>query len=278
MDKRYVVAVSGGVDSVVLLHMLLDANVGDIVVAHFDHGIRSDSRDDANFVAKLARQYELPFETQREELGKQASEDLARTRRYAFLRDVADRHDARIITAHHGDDVIETVAINMTRGTGWRGLSVMDSDILRPLLDMSKSEILAYAATYGLPWRDDSTNTSDAYLRNRIRRRSMPLHDDVKRQVLGLRAHQVDTKRQIDQEVLRLIGPGPEYSRYFFTHVPQVVALECLRTATRAKLTRPQLQRALITIKTAKPAALYVAGSGIHLRFTSRNFTVQLIK
>lgn len=278
MDNRYVVAVSGGVDSVVLLHMLQQAAVGDIIVAHFDHGIRHDSAMDADFVGQLAARHNVIFETRREELGEQASEDAARIRRYLFLREVAERHNARIITAHHADDVIETVAINMTRGTGWRGLSVMDSDVIRPLLDMSKAEIMAYAAAYKLEWRDDSTNASNAYLRNRIRRRSMPLHDDIKRQLLGLRAHQVEAKRQIDQEVERLIGAGPEYSRYFFTHVPQTVALECLRAATRAKLTRPQLVRALIAIKTAKSGALYVAGSGITLRFTSRNFTVQLIK
>jgi len=69
------------------------------------------------------------------------------------------------MTAHHADDVIETIAINHLRGTGWRGLAVLDSDIVRPLLGMSKEVIKDYAQKRGLTWREDSTNTSDVYLR-----------------------------------------------------------------------------------------------------------------
>ena len=79
---RYIVAVSGGVDSVALLDMLARLSDHELIVAHFDHGIRSDSAEDALFVSGLAEQYGLPFEMRREELGSNASEDLARTRRY----------------------------------------------------------------------------------------------------------------------------------------------------------------------------------------------------
>ena len=104
MSNKYVVAVSGGVDSVVLLHMLAHRPDIELVVAHFDHGIRDYSVADAQFVKELADSYGLPFESRREKLGKQASEDLARSRRYAFLRSVADKHQAKIMTAHHADD------------------------------------------------------------------------------------------------------------------------------------------------------------------------------
>lgn len=278
MKKRYVVAVSGGVDSVVLLHKLQQQPDLELIVAHFDHGIRDDSKDDAGFVKQLAKDYGLAFETAREELGKQASEELARERRYAFLRAVAKKHDARLVTAHHADDAVETVAINLTRGTGWRGLAVLDSDVIRPLIGMSKQEILEYAKTHVLSWHEDSTNASDVYLRNRLRRKTTELTNDNKRQLLALRSHQISSKRKIEGEVRRLIGDGPHYSRYFFTHVDPTVAIECLRYCTLARLTRPQLERVLIAIKTAKPGSTFQAGDGILFRFTSRNFTVELIK
>lgn len=278
MKTRYVVAVSGGVDSVVLLHMLTRSPDLEMIVAHFDHGIRDTSADDATFVESLAKQYDLPFVSKREELGSQASEELARTRRYAFLRSVAKDYDAQIVTAHHADDAVETVAINLTRGTGWRGSAVLDSDIRRPLLDMTKEEIIAYAQTHKLVWHDDVTNESDAYLRNRIRRKTSTLDDDTKRQLLGLRAHQIDLKHTIDSEVQRLIGEGPQYSRYFFTYAQHTAALECLRSITDSQLTRPQQIRALLAIKTSPAGAQYQAGSGIVFRFTSRNFEVELIK
>lgn len=271
-------AVSGGVDSVALLHALQEAPGVDLVVAHFDHGIRDDSYQDAAFVKDLAQSYKLPFESRREELGSGASEELARSQRYAFLREVALNHNATIITAHHADDTIETIAINLTRGTGWRGLAVLDSDVVRPLLHVSKTDIIAYAKKHHLTWREDSTNASDAYLRNRIRQKTALLADDAKHQLLALRVQQVDTKRQIDEEVAELIGPGPQFSRYFFTHADSATAVECLRFTVQARLTRPQLSRSLLAIKTAKPGSLYQAGGGIQFRFTSRNFTVELIK
>ena len=281
---RYVIAVSGGVDSVVLLDMfarqasLTLASEYELVVAHFDHGIRKDSSQDAMFVAALAKKYGYVFESRREELGAGASEDMARSRRYLFLRAVAKQHAARLVTAHHADDCVETVAINVVRGTGWRGLAVLDSDIIRPLLDMSKQEILEYAQEHQLKWHEDSTNASDAYLRNRIRRKTTNLSDDSKRQLLGLRAHQLALKRQIDTEVRTLISDSGEYSRYFFTHIGDATAIECLRYIAHARLTRPQLVQAQLAIKTARPKGLYQAGGGVQFRFTSRNFVVELIK
>ncbi|MHB8136206.1 MAG: tRNA lysidine(34) synthetase TilS [Anaerolineaceae bacterium] len=194
--NKYVVAVSGGVDSVVLLDMLINNNLPAIyqlpftnyqlIVAHFDHGIRDDSKSDAIFVAKLAEQYKLPFETKREELGKGASEEEARDRRYKFLRSVAKKYDAKLVTAHHADDVIETILINIMRGTGWRGLAAIDSDIVRPLTDMLKSEIIDYAIKNKLNWREDSTNKQNVYLRNRIRQKTIDLDNDTKLQSLFL--------------------------------------------------------------------------------------------
>lgn len=274
---RYILAVSGGVDSVVLLDVIARQPDIDLVVAHFDHGIREDSSGDAKFVKGLAAKYNLPFETKREDLGKTASEDLARSRRYEFLRSLADKYKAQIVTAHHSDDVIETVAINLIRGTGWRGLAILDSDIVRPLLGFSKSEIKDYAKANNLTWHEDSTNASDAYLRNRIRRQLSTLSDDSKRQVLALWSTQKDIKKQIDSELQKMIA-GPRFSRYFFSHLQGMDEVEALRFVTKAKLTRPQMKRLAVAIKTARPGSIYEAGSYIEIQFTSRNFTVKLIK
>lgn len=274
----YVVAVSGGVDSIALLHMLTQTTGHQIVVAHFDHGIRNDSAKDATFVGSLAAAYGFPFETIREELGYGASEETARDRRYAFLRLVAKKYNGRIVTAHHADDVIETIAINFHRGTGWRGLAVFDSDILRPLLLIDKTDLIAYAQQRNLTWQEDSTNASDAYLRNRLRHATRKLDPEVKRELLALRSQQIEIKRLIAQDIAYLVGPGPEYSRYFFTHIPSVVAIECLRYVTDAQLTRPQLERMLLAVKTATAKSSYQAGSGLTFNFTTRNFSLSLLK
>lgn len=278
MKSTYVVAVSGGVDSIALLDMLSKTTDHEIIVAHFDHGIRVDSAEDAAFVGALAAKYGLPFESRREELGPDASEEKARNRRYEFLRAVAKKHDARIVTAHHADDVVETVAINFHRGTGWRGLAVLDSDILRPLLLLSKADLIEYAQQRNLAWREDSTNASDAYLRNRLRHSTRVLDPEVKRELLALRSQQIESKRLIEQAVAELVGDGPAYSRYFFTHIPVVVAIECLRAITKGRLTRPQLERALLSIKTAGTKTSYQAGSGLTFDFTTRNFSLSLLK
>lgn len=271
---KYIVAVSGGVDSVVLLDMMTKVPGNELVVAHFDHGIRSDSAEDAQFVASLARKHNLVYSGKREELGKLAGEALARERRYAFLRELAEHHNAPIVTAHHLDDLVETVAINFQRGTGWRGLAALDSDVLRPLIDIPKEQLIRYAQANGLVWREDSTNSSDAYLRNRIRHKAVDISHDTKRQLRALHSQQKHLKKEIEAEVKKLMGDGPEYSRYTLTHMPHSSAMECLRLITRGALTRPQLERCLLAIKTAAAGSVYEAGSGVNVCFNTRHFSL----
>lgn len=175
---KYVVAVSGGVDSVVLLHMCTQM-INDkrstikVLVAHFDHGIRPDSAADCVFVRDLAAKYGLPFFSERAELGAGASEAKARETRYRFLRKIQMQEKAdAIVTAHHQDDVLETIIINWMRGTRSRGLSSLRStpEIRRPLLGMTKQQILNYASRHNLRWREDSTNADETYLRNYVRK------------------------------------------------------------------------------------------------------------
>ena len=275
---KYVVAVSGGVDSVVLLDILVKSSQYGLVVAHFDHGIRDDSADDARFVEGLADFYELPFETKREELGVNAGEELARTRRYEFLQQAVDKHGAaRIATAHHMNDIAETIAINLTRGTGWRGLAVLDrNNVTRPLLNMTKKEITDYALRHNLEWCEDSTNQSDTYLRNRLRRKITD--EALVRALADLRNKQVALKDQVHEELMNVIGYlPPPYSRYFFSQIEEASATECLQMLTFARLTRPQTERLLLAIKTQKPGSKYDAGAGIKVHFTTRHFSLEVI-
>lgn len=274
---RYVVAVSGGVDSVVLLDQLAARPGLDLVVAHFDHGIRDDSADDERFVRGLAARYGLDYESKREELGQDASEASARDRRYRFLRDIAADRDARIVTAHHADDVIETIAINIVRGTGWRGLAVLDGDVLRPLIGYTKQQLIEYAMDHDLEWMQDSTNSSDQYLRNRIRKNLVTLDDTARVKLHDLYKNQLDKKAEIKDEVQRLLPTEP-YDRYFFICCGDEVAKELLRAVTNHRLTGPQLERSLHAIKTLRNGAIYQAGDGVEFIFTTRQFSVKLVK
>lgn len=272
---KCIVAVSGGVDSVVLLDMLKRSGEHELIVAHFDHGIRPDSAADARFVALLAEKYGVVYETERVELGAGAGEDAARSARYDFLRRLAVKHDATLMTAHHQDDAIETIAINMVRGTGWRGLAVLnDKTILRPLLSRTKSELYAYALEHELEWVEDATNTTDAYLRNRLRKRLNGVDETVKSELVRLWREQARLTGEIDDESAR----HATTSRYVFTMVDEAAALELLR-ATLARqslsLDRPQRRRLLHAIKTAKPGSTCEPGGRMTVRFTPREFIVK---
>jgi tRNA(Ile)-lysidine synthase len=277
---RYLVAVSGGIDSVVLLDQLAANTANELIVAHFDHGIRQDSADDARFVAGLAAHYGAQFVSRREELGAGASEEQARRRRYAFLRTVAKEHRAVIVTAHHADDVIETIAINLQRGTGWRGAAVLHTaGILRPLLTMTKTEIRTYALEKRLEWVEDSTNASDKYLRNRLRQRvASTLSTTQKASLLALWRRQLELRAEIDSE-LAAYCEQQEFSRHYLTQVDEQAAAELLRATivsrTQLSPTRPQLSRAILAIKTAQPHTTFELGGGVRLLFNVRTFIVE---
>jgi hypothetical protein len=104
------------------------------------------------------------------------------------------------------------------------------------------------------------------------------MNDDDVWQLQALRARQVELKHAIDSELARLIGDGPDYSRYFFSHLDTLNGRECLRHVTQGRLTRPQCDRVLLAIKTAKPGHQFEAGSGLIFRFTSRYFSCELVK
>lgn len=278
----YVAAISGGVDSVVLLDILSNQKELEIVVAHFDHGIRDNSDEDVEFVKSLAQKYSMQFVCDRVKLGKEASEETARYARYAYLQKTKKEYAAQsIITAHHADDVLETVIINVIRGTGWRGLSALrsEAECLRPLIHVHKKDMYDYAKTHKLSWQEDETNQDIRYLRNYVRLNMVTrLSSKSKQELLSLHDQQVIVREHINRELKQNLANARtkrlfEYSRYFFVNVDSIVAQELLKYITNA--TRPQLSRALIAIKTAKPNARHQIGSGIELHFTKTTFIVE---
>ncbi|HUC95681.1 MAG TPA: tRNA lysidine(34) synthetase TilS, partial [Candidatus Saccharimonadia bacterium] len=169
---KYIIAVSGGIDSVVLLDLLSKKTGLKLIVAHFDHGIRSNSKQDRLFVEELSKDYKLPFHYKSVQLGKDASELVAREARYSFLFEICESEQALgVITAHHKDDVIETAIFNLIRGSGRKGISSLDSSgkLRRPLLKITKDEIMAYAKQNDIVWREDQSNKDLKYSRNLIR-------------------------------------------------------------------------------------------------------------
>ena len=181
-----VVAVSGGVDSMVLLDLFARERGLTLIAGHFNHGLRGqESDDDETFAGERARAYGITFRTGRGDTAGESKrrgvgiQEAARDLRYDFLSGL--RKDAgarRIATAHHADDNAETILLHLFRGTGVQGMSgipVIRDGIIRPLLFADREEIEEYARNEHIPFRTDSSNAKDGYTRNAVRHHVLPL-------------------------------------------------------------------------------------------------------
>ncbi len=192
-DAALLLAVSGGPDSMALLHGAVAAvSAGtrrwSMTVAHLDHGLRRESRDDARFVADAAASLGLPFHGHRTDVRQLASqerrslEDAGRVARYRFFEDVA-APGALIATAHTLDDRVETVILNLLRGSGLAGIAGIPERrgrIVRPLIAERRANLRAALDEVGLPYRVDPTNDDPAHLRNRVRSEVLPLLEKLR--------------------------------------------------------------------------------------------------
>lgn len=174
-----IVAVSGGADSVALLFgmYLLKKKLGiNLEAAHFNHQLRGEESDkDEAFVRSLCDQYDIPLHvgTGLVKAGEKGLEAAARDARYAFFATLP----GKIATAHTADDNAETVLMHLVRGTGLKGLggiAPVRANLIRPMLDVTRAEVLAFLDEYHLSYVTDSSNETDAFLRNRLRHHVMP--------------------------------------------------------------------------------------------------------
>ena len=257
---KYVVAVSGGVDSISLLHILQNQPGVRLVVAHFDHGIREDSAEDRRLVQNVARNYGLPFVYDAGNLGTGASEAAARKARYRFLRRVQQASGARaIITAHHQDDLLETAILNILRGTGRKGLTALSDrpDMVRPLLHVPKQDLINYAHDQGLVWREDSTNQDENYHRNYIRQRVLSrFNEQAREEFRQIIAHLQTVNHELDNSLVNQLHQqtkAGQLDRVWFNHLPHEVAREVMAGWLRAHGTlsfdRKTLERLVVAAK-----------------------------
>ena len=187
--KRVLVAVSGGPDSVVLLDALHREGFF-VVIAHCNFHLRGEDSDlDAEFVKGLANKYQAPycqinFDTEREAKERGVSIEMAaRDLRYEWFDQMAEEWQCeRIAVAHNANDAVETFFLNLTRGSGLQGLSGMAElrgKIVRPLLNVSRKQIMDYIAEYELQYRIDATNLETIYTRNKIRHNVIPQLEEI---------------------------------------------------------------------------------------------------
>ena len=204
-----IVAVSGGIDSMALLHLLAVPAIGlreRLVIAHYKHQLRGvESEDDAAFVAQIANRLGFPFESDAGDTRQFADETgagieaAARELRHSFFGRLAKRLKAVVALAHHADDQVETFFLRLLRGAGDRGLAGMKPiapsptdpgvTLFRPLLGIRRDDIAAFVAEEGIEFRNDTTNKETRFLRNRIRHKLLPrlteqFGSSVSRQVL----------------------------------------------------------------------------------------------
>ena len=183
IDGKVIVACSGGPDSMFLLHVLKEYGL-DVVCAHVNHNLREESKEEYEYVKNYCVINNIIFEgTELHDLPKVNTELVAREKRYEFFKTLIDKYNSKFLfTAHHGDDMIETILLRLVRGStlnGYAGFNIITKkdgyDIVRPLVYLTKAQIMKELDILGIKYYMDSTNLSDEHLRNRYRKYVLPI-------------------------------------------------------------------------------------------------------
>ncbi|MBK9177257.1 MAG: tRNA lysidine(34) synthetase TilS [Flavobacteriales bacterium] len=187
--EAVLLAVSGGVDSMVLTHVMRELDYP-CMVLHMEHGLRgSEGEADCAFVEEQSRMLGVPCRSSRVDAAAHAKEKgisiqmAARELRYAFINATAAEFKQKVAMAHHSDDAAETLLIHLLRGTGsqgWSSIKPRSGAVVRPLLCVDRAAVLSYAQERGIRFREDSSNAETKYLRNRIRHELVPLLDQLR--------------------------------------------------------------------------------------------------
>lgn len=219
--SRVLCAVSGGADSMCLLHMLSQREDISLTAAHFNHQLRGEESDrDEAFVRDVCARWNIPLTVGRGDVKAFSEreglslEEGGRILRYAFLEGAAQTEGCGLIaTAHNADDNLETMLLNLTRGTGLSGLAGIPpqrGNIVRPLLTTTRREIEEYLRLYSLPHVEDSTNADEAYSRNKMRRQVLPLLEEFNP---ALRKNSIDAIRYLRADNDYLNGLAADLSK-----------------------------------------------------------------
>ncbi len=186
INDKVIVACSGGPDSMCLLNIILEYQKKlnlEIICAHVNHNVRKASAEEESYVSKFCQENNIKFETMK--ITKYNQENFhadARNIRYRFLNELADKYQAKyIMTAHHGDDLIETMLMKIIRGSSYKGIAGINLitkqnnyQLVRPLLFITKQDCLNYNQQNNIKYYIDESNNSDEYFRNRIRHHILP--------------------------------------------------------------------------------------------------------
>ena len=217
-DKNLLIAVSGGIDSVVLTHLLKKLKFR-FELAHCNFKLRGkESNKDEQFVLSLAKKINVPshtiqFETESYAREKSISTQMAaRELRYSWFQELCLKNSLDyILTAHHKEDILETVLMNLTRGTGLDGLTgipEMNGNIIRPMLPFTRNDIIVYASRNKIQWREDQSNSSIKYARNKIRHKVVPVLKELNPNLLSTFDQTLDhlkgSKRMLEDHIERV--------------------------------------------------------------------------
>jgi tRNA(Ile)-lysidine synthase len=274
-NGKILCAVSGGADSVCMLHLLKSMAEKlhiSVAAAHFNHMLRGDESDrDEEFVRSLCEDLNVPFYSGRGDVAKFArensmgTEEAARKLRYDFLFKTAEEIGAqKIATAHTADDNAETVIMRIARGTGLKGLCGIPpvrDNIIRPILTVTRQEVEDHLEKYGLPHVEDSTNLSDDYTRNKIRHLVMPVLREINPQVSEAVASMTELLRQdesfLEREAEAALKrfPGERLPVKELLELPEPVLRRVIMARAGENLNKVHVESILSLLRTGGPSA-----------------------
>lgn len=216
-----VVAVSGGPDSMALLSLMSDIKKEidiEVICAHVNHNVRKESADEKVFVERFCRDHNIVFESMKiEDYGDDNFHNEARTKRYNYFGNIVHKYNSKyLLTAHHGDDLIETILMRIVRGSTLRGYSgfsriveMGDYKIIRPFINITKDEIFAYNKKNKILFVQDKSNNKDVYTRNRYRKYMLPFlkkeDNNVHNKFYKFSNTLIEYNDYIDRQVSRVI-------------------------------------------------------------------------
>ena len=300
--RRYLLALSGGRDSVCLLHLLLQSGFQKIHLVHLNHCLRGKESDgDARFVSQLAHKLNLPLTLEKQPVAqlaqerKESLEATARTTRHQlFVKAARETGCSRVLLAHHAEDQAETCLFNLLRGSaGLKGMRTENEfqvgrktlTLLRPLLNTRRTQIDSYLAEHSISYREDHSNLDPNYTRNRLRHEALPLLADIlQRDVVSAVTRALEISRENEQTITQLLESLQLYDPQGRLFLPKLRELSpelqraCLHSFLQEhripQISQPLLQRASQLIAPSGPAGLNLPGNRFLRRKEGRLFII----